>query len=393
MIRRMKVAFVVQRYGLEVNGGAELHCRSIAEHMSKYWDVEVLTTCAVDYLTWKNEYKPGIDTINGIKVRRFEVSSPRNWFWFGALSKLLPQASGNRAIGLKWMKAQGPYSPALFDFIKKEQSDYDCFIFFTYLYCTTFFGLPLVKEKAVLVPTAEDSPQLKYGIFKELFKMPRAFIYNALEEKKLLDTLYENPGIPGDVVGVGVDFPAEMDGKRFRDKFNIKSDFILYVGRITVDKGCDEMFRFFKRYKKENPGDLKLVLMGKSFMAVPEHPDIVNLGFVTEQDKFDALNASRLLLMPSPYESLSIVLLEAWLAERPVLVNKKCDVMVGQCERSNGGLSYSNYEEFSKQLGRLLKDDVVRKRLGRSGKEFTEKNYGWDVIEKKYIKLLNGLAR
>lgn len=75
-MRRLRVALVVQRYGLEVNGGAELLCRMIAERLASRHSVEVLTTCAVDYVTWKNEYAPGLAEVNGIPVRRFRVDRP-----------------------------------------------------------------------------------------------------------------------------------------------------------------------------------------------------------------------------------------------------------------------------------------------------------------------------
>lgn len=387
-----KVAFVVQRYGLEVNGGAEVLCRSTAEHMSRYWDVEVLTTCALDYLTWRNEYRAGVEKINGVTVRRFPVKRPRNWNYFRLLSRLYSKVPGSKALGIEWMRAQGPYSPGLFDFIKRERAGYDFFIFSTYLYCTTFFGLPLVKEKSALVPNAEDSAPLRYGIFKDLFGMPKAFIYNTPEEKALLSDLYGTDRTPGEVVGVGVDMPKELDGERFRRKFKVEGDFLLYVGRITVDKGCGEMFDYFARYKAERPGPLKLILLGKAVMGVPKHPDIVELGFVSEEEKFDALDAALLLLMPSPYESLSIVLLEAWLALRPVLVNEKCAVMKGQCERSGGGLCYGDFSGFREQMDRLVKDGESRARLAGSGKAYVVKNYSWEVIERKYLRLADSMA-
>lgn len=389
----MKVAFVVQRYGLEVNGGSEMLCRLLAEHMSKYWDVEVITTCAIDYVTWKNEYKPGIEDINGIKVRRFPVNSPRRQWWFGFLSKRVFGRPHSKAMEVRWMKAQGPYSSKLLKFIKKEKGNYDLFIFITYLYCTTYFGLPLVKEKSVLVPTAEDAPPLSLSIFNDIFNAPRAIVYCTHEEKELVKRVFNNDDLLSDIIGVGIDIPRDIDGQRFREKFNITEEFILYIGRITVDKGCDEMFEFFKRYKKERPGSLKLVLMGKPFMEVPNHPDIINLGFVAEEDKFDALKASKLLLMPSPYESLSMVLLEAWLAERPVLVNKRCDVLKGQCERSKGGLTYKDYKEFSENMDYLLANEDSGNMLGQHGKEYVLANYSWDAVERKYIELINRIGK
>lgn len=379
----MRVAFVVQRYGLNVNGGAELFCRSIAEHMSKYWDVEVITTCAVDYRSWKNEYSPGTDIVNGIKVRRFPVDRPRALWKFRFLS-LIPNAE---RLWPEWMKAQGPHSTGLLDFLEKEKDNYDCFIFVTYLYCTTYFGLRKVREKAVLIPHAEDAPVLGYPIFKDIFSMPKAIIYNTPEEKRLVNRLHKNGHIQSDVIGVGVDLPRSIDADGARRKFNLSGDFVLYIGRITPDKGCDRMFGYFMRYKKRRPGPLKLVLIGKVFMNVPSHPDIVSLGFLSEQDKFNTLSASRMLIMPSPYESLSIVLLEAWLAKIPVLVNGDCEVMRGQCERSGGGLAYGNYNEFAQNVDYLLVNGDVRDGMGRSGREYVASNYGWDIIEKKYLNL------
>lgn len=383
----MRVAFVVQRYGLEVNGGAELFCRSIAEHMSKYWDVEVITTCAVDYMSWKNEYRPGPDNINGIKVMRFPVDRPRAWLWFRLLSRMMSIMPNAKRLWPEWMKAQGPYSTGLFGFLEKEKDNYDYFIFVTYLYCTTYFGLRKVVEKAVLIPHAEDAPVLGYPIFNDIFNMPRAIIYNTPEEKRLVNRLHKNGHISGDVIGVGVDLPRSIDANGARRKFNLSGDFVLYIGRITADKGCDRMFEHFIRYKKQRPGPLKLVLIGKAFMEVPAHPDIISLGFLSEQDKFNTLSASRMLIMPSPYESLSIVLLEAWLAKTPVLVNGGCDVMRGQCERSGGGLVYGNYDEFARHADYLLANGNVREGMGRSGREYVASNYGWDIIEKKYLNL------
>lgn len=379
----MRVAFVVQRYGLDVNGGAELFCRSIAEHMSKYWDVEVITTCAVDYTSWKNEYSPGTDIVNGIKVRRFPVDRPRA-LWKSRFLSLMPNA---KRLWPEWMKAQGPYSTGLLDFLEKEKDNYDRFIFVTYLYCTTYFGLRKVREKAVLIPHAEDAPVLGYPIFKDIFSMPKAIIYNTPEEKRLVNRLHKNGHIQSDVIGVGVDLPRSIDADGARRKFNLSGDFVLYIGRITPDKGCHRMFGYFMRYKKRRPGPLKLVLIGKAFMDVPSHPDIVSLGFLSEQDKFNTLSASRMLIMPSPYESLSIVLLEAWLAKIPVLVNGDCEVMRGQCERSGGGLAYGDYNEFAQNVDYLLINGDVRDVMGRSGREYVASNYGWDIIEKKYLNL------
>lgn len=386
----MKIAFVVQRYGLEVNGGAELLCRLIAEHMSRHYDIEVITTCANDYMTWKDEYVSGKDNINGITVWRFPVDKPRDINKFNKFSEKIFWNKHRTEDELKWMKLQGPYSTELLSFIKKNKDNYDFFIFFTYLYCTTFFGLPLVKDKAILVPTAHDEPPIYLSIFDLLFKQPKAIIYNTEEEKKFINSKFKNVNIPSGIIGVGIDVPEKIDADDFKQKYKVKN-FIIYVGRIDESKGCKELFEYFMRYKKETQSDIKLVLLGKPVMKIPEHPDIITLGFVSEQDKFNGIKAARLLIMPSKYESLSMVIMEAWLCNNAVLVNGNCEVLKGHCVKNNGGLYYINYEEFKECLNLLLRDSQLRARMGENGQRYVEENYGWENIEKKYRVLLKNL--
>ncbi len=382
-----KVAFVVQRYGLEVNGGAEFHCRLVAEHLSKYFDVEVLTTCAVDYGTWKNDYSEGTETLNGVLVRRFPVDYERDLLKFNKFSQKIFGSSHTYEDEIEWMKLQGPYSTKLLNYLKKNKDNYNCFIFFTYLYCTTYFGLPLVKEKALLVPTAHDEPPIHLSIFNSLFNKPVHFIYNTKEEKNLVISKFRVSNIPSDVVGVGIDIPDEIDSASFVQKYNL-DDFIIFVGRIEESKGCQELFDYFLRYKKEKKSSLKLVLLGKQIMKISQSPDIFSLGFVPEQDKFNGIKSAKLLIMPSKYESLSMVLLESWLCNTPVLVNGRCDILKGQCIRSNAGLYYENYDEFEVCLDFLLKNDGLRHAMGINGMKFVLENYSWESIEKKYISIL-----
>lgn len=391
-LKNKRIAFVVQRYGLNVNGGAEFHCRLIAEHMSKYFDVDVLTTCAIDYMTWKNEYIAGVEELNGLKIRRFPVDFPRDVSKFNKFSEIIFGRKHTEADEIEWMKMQGPYSTALFEFIIENKEYYDCFIFYTYLYCTTFFGLPLVKDKAILISTAHDEPPIYLSIFSSLFNFPHAIIYNTDEEKQFINSKFKNDSILSDTVGVGIDMPKNIDANDFIEKYNI-DNLIIYVGRIDESKGCKQLFEYFLKFKNETKSELKLVLLGKPVMKIPEHPDIICLGFVTEQDKYNALKASKILLMPSKYESLSIVLLEAWHCQKPVLVNGECDVLKGQCIRSNAGLWYENYEEFSECLNLLLADQHLRDQLGDKGRKFVDMHYSWDTIEKKYLDLIERVGK
>ena len=383
----MKIAFVVQRYGLEVNGGAEFHCRLVAEHLSKYFDVEVITTCAMDFKTWKDVYPSGTETLNGVTVRRFSVDSERDMPKFNKFSEKIFGNVHTYEDEIEWMKLQGPYSTKLLNYIKNNKDNYDHFIFFTYLYCTTFFGLPLVKEKALLVPTAHDEPPIYLSIFDSLFKQVRVFIYNTEEEKNFIISKFQVANIPSEIIGVGIDIPDRIDAVSFSQKYEV-DDFVVFVGRVDESKGCEELFDYFLRYKKEKKSSVKLVLLGKETMEVPKEADILPLGFVSEQDKFNGIKSAKLLIMPSKYESLSMVLLEAWLCNTAVLVNGKCDVLKGQCIRSNAGLYYENYDEFEGCLDFLLADDTVRDIMGNNGGKFVLDNYSWEIIEKKYISLL-----
>ncbi len=384
-----KVAFVVQRCGLEVNGGAETLCLKIAERMSNYWHVEILTTCALDYMNWQDYYSPGVAEVSGVKVRHFRVAKQRDIEAFNRLSEKIYPRLKEASIEEQeaWMLAQGPCSLDLIAYVKQHKHEYDAFIFFTYLYATTYFILPLVAEKAYLAPLAHDEWPIYMSMWDKFFEKPRGFVFNTLEERDFLKTRFPKVNLEGPVAGVAVDPPKAYSAEHFRQRYNIYEPFLLYMGRIDPSKGCEELFRYFMELLKQSSGSRKLVLLGKPTMPIPKHPDIVALGFVDEQTKWDALAACDLLVMPSPYESLSIVLLEAWAVGKPVLVNGRCDVLVGQCRRAQGGVWYTSEDEFQVAIEKM--DEQIRNQLGFQGKAFIEKRYTWSVIENDYLSLLD----
>jgi glycosyltransferase involved in cell wall biosynthesis len=356
--------------------------------MSKYWDIEILSTCALDYMTWKNYYSPGLTEVSGVKLRRFQVAKQRNLNAFNRLSnKIYPRL---KEASLKeqeaWMLAQGPWSPALISYVKKHQQDYDAFIFFTYLYATTYFTLSWVADKAYLAPLAHDEWPIYLSMWDKFFEKPRGFIFNTVEERDFVQKRFPHANCSGPVIGMAVEPPQSYSVQAFRQQYNINEPFLLYVGRVDPSKGCDELFRYFMELRSHESDSRKLVLLGKSTMPIPKHPDILAMGFVDEQTKWNALAACELLVMPSPYESLSIALLEAWAVGKSVLVNGKCAVLVGQSRRAQGGLWYTNKEEFQVAIEKM--DQPVRRQLGLQGKTFVEKNYNWSTIENEYLSLL-----
>jgi glycosyltransferase involved in cell wall biosynthesis len=384
---RKKVAFVVQRCGLEVNGGAETHCFQVAQKMSKYWDVEVLTTCALDYMTWENYYSVGIEEVTGVKIRRFTVTQERIKK-FNQLSEQIVSRLKEAPLSEqeKWMKAQGPWSVDLINYVKQNKNNYDIFIFFPYLYATTYFILPLVADKAYLAPLAHDEWTIYMSMWDSFFEKPQGFIFNTPEERNFLKKRFPKLQLNGSIVGVAVEPPKSYSEQNFRAKYNIHEPFLLYAGRIDPSKGCLELFNNFISLRSKESHPRKLVLIGKSTIDIPKHPDIIYIGFVDEQTKWDALAACDLLVMPSAYESLSIVLLEAWAVGKTVLVNGKCDVLVGQCRRSNAGLWYTNQDEFEVAIEML--SIQVSKQLGLQGKNYVENNYVWEKIENYYCNLI-----
>jgi glycosyltransferase involved in cell wall biosynthesis len=388
----VKLAVVVQRYGLDINGGAELHARYVAEHLSRHASVEVLTTCARDYVTWRNELPAGKDTLNGLTVRRFPVERERDPNDFGLRSRLVFESRHSIADELRWLDSEGPTSPALIRFIRDHRRDYDYFLFFSARYYHAVHGFRAVPDQAVLVPTAERDGAVGLGLFGPVFRGVRALMYNSFEERSMIQAVSGNTQVPNVIVGIGSEVPAHTVPERFRKKFGLRGRFVVYVGRIDENKGCTQLFDFFQQYSKWSSGELTLALIGNSILPIPDHPRIRHLGFVTDEDKFDAIAAADALIMPSFFESLSMVALEAWALGRPVLANGKCDVLKGQCLRSNAGLFYESLEEFYETLTLLQTHRSLAAALGANGRSYYQRHYAWPVIEKKYLDMLQRLS-
>jgi glycosyltransferase involved in cell wall biosynthesis len=389
----VKLAIAVQRYGADINGGAELHARYVAERLARHAQVEVVTTCARDYVTWRNERPSGVEQVNGIPVRRFPVSHERDPLHFGRLSRRVFDQAHSIADELSWLDSEGPASPAMINYLVGSAAELDFVLLFSYRYYHAWHGARRVADKAVLVPTAERDPAVGLGIFGPAFRGVRAVMYNSHEERAMIHAATANQAVPGVVVGIGSEIPQRSEPLRFRRKHNIQKPFAIYVGRIDENKGCKELFDFFLRYATTFPRGLDLVLIGSAIMPVPQHPRIHHLGFLPDEDKFDGIAASDLLIMPSYFESLSMVALEAWAMGRPVLANGRCDVLKGQCIRSGAGLYYERYEEFAETLYSLESNGPLNARLGKNGRDYFAQHYTWPVIEGKYLDMFDRLKR
>lgn len=373
-MKKKKIAFVIQRYGLEVNGGAEYICRLFAEKLKDRYDIEVLTTCAIDHYAWRNEYAPGVEKINGVTVRRFPVVREREMQSFAEFCNVILHTKSTPEQQEQWLRDQGPDCPELIEYITTHSDDFDKFIFIPYLYYQSYFGLLAVKEKAILMPAAHDEPFLYLDIFRRVFQEVGEIAFLTHEEADLVRRTFNLPQEKGKLVGVGID-SSEIVPEPVAALGD--DPYVLYVGRIEEGKGCLEMFDFFRLYKQRHPGPLKLVLVGKANMIIPEQEDIISLGFVSEGEKRHIMQQAQALIMPSQYESLSLVLLESMNEGVPVLVNGKCEVLKGHCRRSNAGLWYEDYFEFELTLGKIM-DPNLRSFLSRNAEKYIETKYRWD---------------
>jgi glycosyltransferase involved in cell wall biosynthesis len=377
----VRILFVIQRYGLEVAGGSELHCRWLATRLARRHQVEIATTCALDYIEWRNHYPPGDDTVDGLRVRRFPVARPRSQHRFSLVQDLVFHDEHTQDDEREWVVENGPVCPALIKALPSWPAD--VVVFYSYRYYQSFFGLPTVASRAVLVPTAEEDPAVELPVFGPLFRAPRGLLYLTPEERALVNGVSGNEAVPSVVIGSGINVPDGWAAADVRSRYALPERFLFYAGRIDRNKGADRLFTYYRRLSDEWPELPPLVLVGTPALPIPEHPKIRHLGYVSEDEKFALLAACDVLLMPSAYESLSVIVLEAWAMGRPVLVNAACKVLEGQCVRSGGGLFYRGYAEWAEALRVLVRDPSLGNALGAAGRDYVRREYDWDVVESR----------
>jgi glycosyltransferase involved in cell wall biosynthesis len=388
----MRAAIVVQRYGTEVLGGAETLARRIAELLAPETELTVVTTCALDYLTWADHYPPGEDEVNGVRVLRYPVPEPRDPKRFARISDRAYRASHDLELGHEWMRAQGPHSPELLDHLSDMGSQYDVIVFITYLYATTVEGLPLVADRAVLYPTMHDEPPLRLAIFDEIFARSRAVLFSTPEERELARVRFGVEDERSRIIGVGVD-ELEGDGARFQAESGVARPYAAYMGRLDPSKGVPDLVQHHTQYRTARPDGLDLVLIGSGEVDLPQGDGFHALGFVPEQQKHDAIAGAEVVVCPSPYESLSLSQLEAWTHGRPTLSNAVSPVLVGQSRRSGGGLWYESGSEYAQMLDLLARARPLADAIGSQGRRYVRENYSWDRVREEWLAALEAVAK
>ncbi len=418
----MKIAFVVPRYGPAIIGGAETAARLLAEHLvaRKGWEVDVLTSCAEDFVTWDDVYPEGEEWINGVKVVRFRSTAGREPSFHPLSAVLLadPRAA-SMADAERWLDLQGPVTESLAD--AATHWDADALVFYPYLYYPTVRVIDRVTVPTILHPAAHDEPALHLPIFPRVFAAADALVFQTEAERHLVEHTFPVATHHQLLLGLGVDDPeADPDdgghvagGERepvdgagaagvagaigvagTADVASPVPDvpYLLCLGRVDAHKGTTLLATYFARAKERRPGPLRLVLAGPVVEAPPSHPDVDVVGSVSEADKWALLAGAEALVSPSPWEAFSLVVAEAWSARTPVLVNAACAATVEHCRRSRGGLTFDGYGEFEVVVDRLLDDPGFGQQLGQRGRDYVDARFRWPHVIDRYASFVESVV-
>ena len=391
VLAQVKIGFVTPWYGPGIPGGAEAEARRTAEQLQEAGlDVEILTTCIRDfYADWgKNYHRPGVEMVNGVPVRRFPVEGRDRKAFNQVNWRLMHNQSLDPAQERIYIEEM-IRTPALYAYLQQHAHRY-LYIFIPYMFATTYYGARVAPERSAMIPCLHDESYARLSLYQELFGQVKALILHVDAEKELVSELYDTPREQIQmVVGEGVDSDFSADGERFRQKYGVAGPFLLYAGRREPGKNTPLLLNYWRQYRQEKETQAKLVLIGPGEIDFPVGQEgIVDLGFLPAQDKYDAFAAADLFCLPSVHESFSLVIMESWLAGTPVVVNGQCAVTRQHCQKANGGLYFTNYEEFAATVDYLLARPALSRQLGAQGRRYVLDNFQWETVVGKYKQVL-----
>jgi glycosyltransferase involved in cell wall biosynthesis len=411
----LKIAFVIPWYGKDAAGGAEAECRSLVHGLRDIRpdiQVDVLTTCLKEFAAdWNsNVHSEGQTTEDGITVRRFAATrEDRRLFHFLNAKFLMgndvaPLWQGDKPRSPIWERIEKYYirkmirSHSMVRYIRTHYSEYDFFIFLPYMFGTTYFGALAAKDKAVIMPCLHNERYAYMNIYREMMEAAKASIFLVGAEQRLANRLCAIGNRPQFVLGAMLEGVGEAGtADNFRRKYEISGPFLLYAGRKVEGKNLPLLVERFMGLKisRADLKDLKLVIMGRGNLDYKkfESRGIVDLGFVSEEDKRDAMCAASVFCMPSLNESFSIVLMEGWLQGAPALVHSDCDVTKEHCELSGGGLWFSDQKSFDRGVMELLEDEGRRAVMGKKGREYVLANFTKEKVINRLIHILAELKQ
>ncbi|MEQ1756893.1 MAG: glycosyltransferase [Vicinamibacterales bacterium] len=422
----MRLAFITPRYGAEIPAGPEHACRLLAEHVVERHDVDVLTTCAPDPLTWKNDYAEGADKVRGVLVRRFAVSQPHDREAFRLITSVLRSAPHSRTEELDWVAQYGPTAPGLLDFLKRQHKQYDAIVFFSLQHATTVHGLPIAPDRSVLFPYLQCRPSLRFGLWADLIASARGTGLFSAAERPILQAFMPGASAYEEVVGIGIEpaqqlaYPRHQQdpndvvtpddelstdeepleapdylsgrGVPFRRRHRLYGPLALYDGRLEADNGAEEMLEYFESYSQHD-SETTLVLMGAKMVNVPENPRVRLAGVLPVRDRMFAYEAADVTMAPASDDLLSQSVLESLAVGTPVLASARNTAAVEHCRRSGGGLYYANGEEFADGLRTMMTNTRLRERLGESGRQYARQQLRWEAVLGRFERLIGRVKR
>ena len=426
----MKFAFITPRYGAEITHGAEHVCRLLAEQVSERHDVDVLTTCARDGETWKNDYPEGADRIRGVLVRRFSATGARDNEALRNLTLRLSTNAHSHADELEWMRRTGSVSSGVVDHLKRQHRGYDALVFFSYWAGTTVQGLAVAPDRSVLFPCAQLEAPLRFGIAREALAAASGIGYCSPTERTIVRAHLRRHPRSEEIVGVGVNAvpeaqyprlqqdgppsaapppeddepevadvvepPAHLSGRGvlFRRRHRLDGRFALYGGRVDTNNGTEELIEYFDSFAAQDadpsgdaPGT-SLVIMGVKMMKLPAEPWLRLAGVLPERERMVAMEAADVALVPDPEDLVAEQVLESFAVGTPVLASARNGAAVDHCRRSNAGLYYANREEFVAAMRAIMTNARLRETLGRNGRKYVQQHYRWDVVLARFEKLV-----
>lgn len=390
-----KIGFVIPWYYKDIPGGAEMELRGTVKHLKESGiEVEILTTCVKEFTAdWtKNYFNEGIEVIDGIPVRRFKVRKG-NMEEFHKVNYKLMHGENISLDEEDTFLREIINSPDLYDYLREHSEDYHRYVFIPYMFGTTYYGIKACPFKSILIPCLHNESYAYFKRFQQLFPQLGGIIFHAKPEMELANGIYNLSGVKQKVLGEGVETDYTYDGSRFREKYGVTDPYIIYAGRKDSAKNINTLIQYFEEYKKRNQhnhGNLKLILIGGGSVIIPEiiETEVIDLGYVDVQDKYDACAGAELLCQPSKNESFSIVIMESWLCERPVLVHEDCAVTKNYTKESNAGLYFRDYFDFEGALNYVLEHAEMAARMGKNGREYVLSNFKWDIIVQRLVEFL-----
>ncbi|MBK7975619.1 MAG: glycosyltransferase family 4 protein [Deltaproteobacteria bacterium] len=387
----MRIAFVIPRFAEGLVGGAETLALEVIRHLpADRYETEVWTTCALDHHSWADHFPEGASRIGALTVRRFRTN-PRNLELFVHLQHRIHHQLGlSLEEELVWL-ANSVNSDRLLDHVGRHADEMDALVFLPYLFGVTLTGATIAPAKSVLIPCLHDEPYAYLRIVRNLFEGVRCILFNSAPEGELARRLYELDGSRESVVGMGFDLARRTgSADRFRAKHGLRGPYVLYFGRKEDGKNTNWLARQFASRDCRRRQDLKLVFAGSGELDIPSEAcdSIVDIAFLTEEEKRDAIAGAVAVVQPSVNESFSIVLMEAWLHEKPVLVHARCAVTRRHAADAGGGLWFESGAELGECISFLLDNPETAGRMGAAGRRYVEREYSWEAVVGRFDRAL-----